>query len=84
MRGSHEARSGTKCGNTALRFGVCIILEVSTMPAVPMFLGNYVFWLGFAGVTLVYSFIRDKGDNERVVAGVAAAVGVLIYCFTKF
>ena len=54
------------------------------MPAVPMFLGNYVFWLGFAGVTLVYSFIRDKGDNERVVAGVAAAVGVLIYCFTKF
>ena len=53
------------------------------MPPIPAFLTNYIYWLGLAGVIFVFSFMQTKGDVARTIAGLCAAVGVLIFCFTK-
>jgi hypothetical protein len=57
--------------------------ETSAMDAIPAFLKNYLYWLGAAGVVLFFSFLQRKGDTARTIAGLCAAVGVLIFCFTK-
>ncbi len=53
------------------------------MDAIPAFLKNYLYWLGAAGIILFFSFLQRRGDAARTIAGLCAAVGVLIFCFTK-
>jgi hypothetical protein len=53
------------------------------MQALPAFLTNYLYWLGLAGLILLFSFLQTRGDVARIIAGLCAAVGVLIFCFTK-
>lgn len=53
------------------------------MPLIPAFLTNYIYWLGLAGALVVFSFLQNKGDTARAIGGFCAAIGVLIYCFTK-
>jgi hypothetical protein len=57
--------------------------ETSAMDAIPAFLKNYLYWLGAAGIILFFSFLQRRGDAARTIAGLCAAVGVLIFCFTK-
>lgn len=53
------------------------------MSSIPAFLTNYLYWLGLAGIVFVFSFMQTRGDVARMIAGLCAAVGVLIFCFTK-
>jgi hypothetical protein len=53
------------------------------MNAIPPFLKNYLLWLGIAGTLLVLSFLGNRGNVLRTIAGVIAAIGVLIYLYPK-
>jgi hypothetical protein len=54
------------------------------MNAIPPFLKNYLLWLGVAAALLVLSFLSNRGNVLRAIAGLFAAVGVLLYLFLKF
>jgi hypothetical protein len=53
------------------------------MNVIPSFLMNYLLWLGIAAAFLVLSFLSNRGNVMRSIAGFFAAVGVLIYLFPK-
>jgi hypothetical protein len=57
--------------------------EKHCVQAIPPLLTNYLLWLGIAGALLVLSFLGNRGNVLRSIAGLFAAVGVLIYLFIR-